>query len=155
MTQEASDERAALREQALGLLARREHSQYELRLKLWRRGFEDDLVDEVISELRDEDLLSDARYAEAYVASRVSRGFGPIRIRGELQQRGVDEALAEDAVANADCDWEANAADQLRRRFGDEPADDQRERQRQYRYLANRGYASDHIRRVLDERDSV
>jgi regulatory protein len=140
-----------VREQAIALLARREHSQYELRLKLWRRGCDDELVDAVIDELRDEDLLSDARFAEAYVDSRARRGFGPVRIRGELQQRGVNDALAEEAVANVECDWEASAAEQRRRRFGAALPEDGRQRQQQYRYLTNRGFTSDQIRTALGD----
>lgn len=151
MATDSGDEYSSLREQAIGLLARREHSEYELRLKLWRRDFDDDRVDTVISELREEDLVSDARFAEAYADSRARRGFGPVRIRGELQQRGVDDALAEQAVAAVDCDWEASAAEQRRRRFGEAPPEDARERQKQYRYLTNRGFTGDHIRHALGD----
>jgi regulatory protein len=75
----------------MNYLARREHSQEELRLKLSQRGFSERLINEVIGELRDENLQSDARFAEVFTRSRVAKGYGVYRIRQELRQRGIAE----------------------------------------------------------------
>ena len=42
-----------------------------------------------------EGLLSNARYAESFIHSRFQRGQGPQKIRAELRERGVDDALIE------------------------------------------------------------
>ncbi len=82
-----------MRKRALDLLARREHAVAELTRKLIEKGFDEIFVHEALSALVDDGLLSDARYAESYVRSRMGKGFGPVRIREELRQRGVASAV--------------------------------------------------------------
>jgi len=150
---EACADEATIREAAIKLLARREHSEYELRAKLAKRDYDGDAVGAVIEALRGENLVSDERFAEAYVQSRVNKGFGPVRIRGELQQRGVSDALAQEALNAADCDWNAAAVEQLQRRFGTGAPLDRRERLRRYSYLSRRGFSGDQVNQALEGDD--
>jgi len=144
-------DRREIRERAVRLLARREHSRHELRAKLLRREQDEAAVDEVLAELADERLLSDQRFAEAYVRARYGQGHGPLKIRAELQQRGVDDSLAAPEVNAYADDWAALAVSVRRRRFGDGAPADLRERQRQYRYLAGRGFTSEQIRHAFED----
>ena len=73
---------------AVKLLAQREHSIFELRRKLARKKFPSDCIDDVVSSLRDSDLVSDARYAEVFVRSRINRGDGPMANRTSIRQIG-------------------------------------------------------------------
>ncbi|HET8700353.1 MAG TPA: regulatory protein RecX, partial [Nitrococcus sp.] len=82
-----------VRECALRLLSRREHSTHELALKLHQRGYAPCVVEVIIAELARERWLSDERYAAALVYSRRKQGYGPLRIRAELRHHRVDEAL--------------------------------------------------------------
>ena len=87
----------------LRLLAMREHSQRELFDKLALRGFTRDEVESIISRLAEQDWQNDARYAEAYVRQRIAKGYGPVRIAYELQQRGIrDVDLHEQAEEQAE-----------------------------------------------------
>ena len=135
----------------MGLLARREHSRKELAYKLAGRGFGHEEITETLDALEAERLLSDARFAESYVRSRSARGFGPLRIRLELQERGVDEALIEQYIAEAEEDWTELARAQHRKRFGSQRPADFNERAKQARFLQGRGFPSDIIHRVLNE----
>ena len=63
---------------AVKLLARREHSIQELRRKLSSREFSNDSIDAAVSSLQEADLVSDTRYAEVFVRSRINRGDGPV-----------------------------------------------------------------------------
>lgn len=145
------EQQAEVRDAALQLLARREHSALELRRKLLQREHPEAVVATVIAALAAENLLSDARFAEEFVRSRRDKGFGPQRIRAELRQRGVDPTVAESHLQSSAEDWQARALVQYRKRFGNEPPHDLAERGRRYRFLVNRGFTSDQIRRVLDE----
>ena len=74
----------------MDLLARREHSMEELRVKLRARGFEDgEAVERELGRLCAEGLLSDARFAEAFVHAHRRRGEGPLRIAAGLRERAV------------------------------------------------------------------
>ena len=63
-----------IRDKALKLLTRREHSRRELQQKLFQRGFENPLVDRVLEELCARNQLSDVRYAQALVSHRAKTG---------------------------------------------------------------------------------
>jgi len=52
-------------------------------------------VQATVNALVAEGLLSNARYAESFIHSRFQRGQGPQKIRAELRERGVDDALIE------------------------------------------------------------
>ncbi|MDH3859297.1 MAG: recombination regulator RecX, partial [Gammaproteobacteria bacterium] len=84
----------SIRKTAMDLLARREHSEHELRQKLKARGHDADAIDEVLQGLKQDHLLSDARFTEAYVSHRFNAGVGPLKIRYELRQKGIADALA-------------------------------------------------------------
>ncbi len=130
---------------ALDLLARREHSLAELRAKLAARGFPAEEVEGVVTALADKGLASNSRFLESFIASRIRKGQGPIRIRAELRQRGIDGATADAALAEAH-DWRALARDVRTTRFGAEPPADIRDRARQARFLEYRGFTAEQIR---------
>ena len=78
----------SLRRIAMDFLARREHSEQELRQKLKARADDADEVEAALHKLKDEGLQSDERFTEAYVHHRVNAGIGPLKIRYELRQKG-------------------------------------------------------------------
>jgi regulatory protein len=134
---------------ACDLLALRDHSTLELRRKLVRRGFDDAAVDATIGQLIARGLLDDRRFASDYAEQRSRKGFGPLRIRAELRERGIGD----DAVADAVCDDD----DLLRERmnavamgkFGGRP-EDRRSMARQARFLEQRGFPASLIWRYID-----
>jgi regulatory protein len=77
----------------------RPRTAHEVRQKLERSGITAATAEAAITELRIRGLLDDVAYSRAYVMSRLThRGYGPQRLRRELQQRGVQQALVEEAV---------------------------------------------------------
>src|ERR1700712_2233975 len=75
--------RSAARTTAIGLLARREHAQSEIKRKLRDRGYDNELTLAVIDDLTRQRLLSDERFAAMFIRSRAERGQGPVRLRAE------------------------------------------------------------------------
>jgi regulatory protein len=131
---------------ALSLLARREHSQRELRNKLRRLGFEEEAIAEALTALAGDGYQSDSRTAQARIDASLRRGHGPVRIRAELDERGLRGA---GGVIDQDTDWLAAARSLIDRKFGDEPPADAREYARRARFLQARGYTGDVIRKAL------
>src|SRR3970040_1698316 len=78
------------------MLARREHGHQELYAKLLRKGCTDSIAAETVKKLAGERLLSDDRFMESLIQARRNRGYGPLRIQKELQEKGV----APEAIAN-------------------------------------------------------
>lgn len=135
-----------LRQRALAFLARREHSRAELarRLAPFAQSTE---IAALLDELAARKLLSDARYAEARVAT-LSRKFGTARIAHALREAGVDASEAERALASARATELERARAAWAKRFGAPPAD-ALEKARQMRFLRARGFSFDAIRAVV------
>lgn len=137
----------------MDLLASREHSAVELRRKLTDRGFDSAAVEDALLALAREGLLSDRRFTESYVNSRTQKGVGPLRIRAELHERGIGNELIAEFLDERDRSWHAVARAAHRKRFGETPPRDFRERARQARFLQQRGFTAEQIRHILQQDD--
>lgn len=136
-------------EAALRLLARREHSRAELADKLARRDIDGSDIDTTLDRLEAEGALSEARFVEQLVRTRLGQGCGPLRIRRDLVAKGVDPDKADAEMPFDDDAWTRRAKAARSRRFGETIPTDQRARARQARFLERRGYTSAHIARAL------
>lgn len=140
-----------LREAAIRLLARREHGRRELADKLERKnaGVDPGVLHQVLDELAREGLQSDVRFAESFARQRAGKRFGPVRIRAELRQRGIDEGVADAAIDALEVDFFELAAETYVQRYGRSgPPGDMRERARRHQALLRRGFAHDHLREI-------
>lgn len=135
----------------MNILARREHSRAELARKLAPHA-EADEIDALLDVLEQENLLSNARYVEMLAHARAGK-HGSLRLKADLREKGVPEGDMSDALEVARMrDMEAARA-VWRKKFG-ELALDSAGRARQYRFLANRGFPSEVIRRVIGGLDN-
>jgi regulatory protein len=88
---------------ALRLLGRRDYTTAELRSRLLDRGFTVAAVDATLSALSAERLVDDRRTALAHIRTGSQiKGRGRLRLRRELQARGVDADLSEALLADLD-----------------------------------------------------
>lgn len=140
------------RDCALRLLGRREHSADELMRKLCQRGYAPAVVETVIAELARERWQSDERYAAELIHHRRKQGYGPLRIHAELRQHGMEGVLGNPQLQWDDADWAELAQRARTKRFGACSSLSLRERERQFRFLLNRGFTRDQILRVFQGR---
>ena len=136
----------------MDLLARREHGRVELTRKLRQRGATPELIEPALDRLTEEGLLSESRYLESFVSYRARSGYGPLRIREELGQRGLQRGDIEQALRESGIDWREQLLDTWQRKFAGELPMDARERARQGRFLSYRGYSMEMIGRLLSGR---
>ena len=137
-----------VRRAAMDLLARREHAFKELARKLSSR-FPHDLVYEALNRLREERLQCDDRFVESYVYSRQQRGYGPVRIKSELFQKGVDSELIGHYLLEREEHWDELAKEIKEKKFGELPPENMKERARQMRFLVQRGFSMGQIHSAL------
>lgn len=145
------ERRRAAREQsptqrALGLLVRREHSRKELTRKLTSRGLDREQVVDAVDRLAEAGWQNDERFAETLVRSRANNGYGPVHIRAELGTHGLDGEAIAAAMAAFEGDWLENARDLLRRRFGEDYANDPARRRKAADLLMRRGFEMETVR---------
>ncbi|HOL64696.1 MAG TPA: regulatory protein RecX [Accumulibacter sp.] len=135
-----------LRERAVRLLARRDHSRSELARKLAGNGEASIQLADTLDTLSAQGLLSDSRYALSRSQSR-SKTLGNARLAGELRAKGVDDELVNAALASIE-DELSRAQRVWQRKYGVLPASAE-EYARQARFLAARGFAAETIRQLL------
>lgn len=138
----------SLRQRAIGLLARREHSRAELARKLAAHGTPEE-IEATVERMIELGLLCDQRFAEAWVRAKAGR-FGLARLRHDLAQRGIAAELIDAALDGAGGDELERARMVWQRKFG-HAAVDRREWARQARFLQGRGFSSAVISKLLKE----
>jgi regulatory protein len=125
------------------LLARRDYAVAELELRLLRKWAGSDRIAErvagLIADLQADGSVSDSRFAESFTRSRRNRYHGPVKIRAELRQRAVPEAIVEEILRPMEHEWVPLAASWLSQRCNG-PLDFEA-RARYYRRLMSRGFS--------------
>ncbi len=146
---------AQLRAFAYRLLGRREYSVFELGQRMRQKwpGVDgvDVLIEELLEALQEENLLSDERFVESFVRSRVNRHQGPLKIKAALRDKGVSDSLVSTELEARAGQWTDLAAEWLERQ-NQGPIDFDLKK-KLYRRLANRGFthaqAMDAIERLM------
>lgn len=149
--QTAIERRQNIEQICLRLLTRREHSQRELLEKLALRGFSQDEALPVLEQIAEQNWQNDERFADVFVRQRIASGYGPLRIRYELQQRGITgvdlEALAVEAAGG----WLESILALYGRKYAAEQSLSQAEWVKRSRFLQQRGFSGETIKQLLAE----
>ena len=106
-----------IRLKIMNALSRREHSEKEIYLKFVNLVNSKDILLEEILKLKEEGLISNQRYAEAYIRSRFHSGFGPVRIKYELEKKGVIKTIIKTAFQETDLDWDDKLKSELKKKY--------------------------------------
>ncbi|WP_410497905.1 recombination regulator RecX [Chitinibacter sp. S2-10] len=137
----------SLRNKALQMLGRRDHSRAELAQKLQAYTETPEEIPALLDDFEARGWLSDSRFAEQWTHYRSQR-YGLGRLKQELRQKGITSDII-DASIEAVADQEEETARRLwRKKFG-QVAQDPKERAKQLRFLASRGFSTAVIYRVV------
>jgi regulatory protein len=107
-------------------------------------------IEEILNDFETRGWLSDERFAEALVRRRSER-YGARKIQDELQRAGVDSGKTADLIQGLRETEYQRARDLWLKKFG-VLAQEQKERARQYRFLASKGFSSEVVSKVLGGR---
>ena len=137
----------SLKGRALRLLSGREHSRAELERKLAAHEEAPGQLKGVLDELQARDFINEQRVVDS-VLHRRSGKLGALRLRQELQAKGLGGEMVQAALTQLKSTELERARQVWQRRFDATPAD-AAERGKQARFLAARGFDGEVIRRVL------
>jgi regulatory protein len=137
----------SLKGRALRLLSAREHSRAELERKLRAHEETPGQLAQALDELQAKGFINEQRVLESVLHQRAGR-LGAMRIRRELQEKGLDPQAVQEAVAGLQATELERAREVWRKKFGGPPAD-AAERGKQMRFLAARGFGGEVVRRVV------
>ena len=153
----------SLKARALRLLSLREYSRKGLAAKLaesearWSKLGSDQAeqtpevrsaqIEAVLDDFETRGWLSDERFAEALVRRRSER-YGMRKIADELERAGVDSKQSAKLLVTLKETEFQRAFDLWSRKYGVRPQD-QKEKARQYRFLASKGFGSDIVTKII------
>lgn len=137
----------SLKGRALRLLSGREHSRAELERKLAAHEEEPGQLKRVLDQLEARDFINEQRVVDSVVHRRSGK-LGALRIRQELQAKGLDGDMVRAALGQLKSSELERARQVWHRKFDTKPVD-AAERGKQARFLAARGFDGEVIRRVL------
>lgn len=133
----------------MNLLARRDHTEKELLRKLQRKEFVVADIQPVLQKLSEEGLLSNTRFLESFIQYRANRGYGPIRIKAELIERGIQEDSIDHHLNIADNAWFRRVREAWQKRFKNQLPTDFKTRAQQMRFLQYRGFTHEQIEHIF------
>ncbi len=141
------------RNRALSWLARREYGRQELLDKLVQRGCEEDTAARIVAALAAEGLVSDERFIEALLHVRRVRGYGPLYIRRELEEKGIARSTIQRWLDVGSRDWVEDVKRVNKKKFGGKQPANLAERAKRTRFLQYRGFTHEQIRQALGNDD--
>ena len=137
----------SLKARALRYLSMREHSRLELGRKLARHAEEGEDVEALLDFLEKNNWLSAERFSESLIHRRAGR-YGNSRVVAELQSHGVAGEALQELKAKLNDSEGARACEVWRRKFGT-VAGDAEERNKQVRFLMQRGFSLRAVRTAI------
>lgn len=112
----------AAKKKAIRILSRRDHSTFEITQKLKETGFPEAICFRVVRYLKEIHWLDDHKFIRQWSRFRLDlHGFGPIRLRRELLEKGLPAGEIELFINNLSEEWapESLAETALLRRYKD------------------------------------
>lgn len=129
---------------ALRFLERKPRSSHEIHLRLLSRGFRDEEIQETLERLSEYGFIDDRLFALKYAEEILSKGYGTVKIRRKLVEKGIDRDLIEEIVESFSDSEKVRAKEVLKtailkREFGS----DRQSRDRMLTYLVRRGFSDE------------
>lgn len=132
---------------AAGMLSRRPLSEKALRRKLLEKEFSEESIEYAMERMRLIGALDDQAYAETIVRSYRRKGCGKLRIRQELERRGVSRDVIQQEMELFEPDWDAMISLLDKRLRGD--VSDRMQNEKAFAVLQRRGFSFSQIREAM------
>ncbi len=138
------------RDKALEILSRKSVSKKELSDKLSQKGYDDSIIDDAISELETLGYVNDEEYANLFLEHCMAKMWGKKKIRYEMKQKGIPEAVIAEKLSQFD---EDDNLDEIKEiiisKYGNDDISDIKIKAKITRYLASRGFDFSLIDKVI------
>jgi len=132
-------------------LAMREWARKMLYQKAVAKFDDPKMVNDILDEFEEQDILSDKRFAEAYIRSaRDYRGYGPTKTKMRLLEKGVNSSLFSEYLAESHDIWTLRCHVERKKKYGAMP-ETMEEKSKQYKFLQQRGFRDSQIKLSFKE----
>ena len=152
---EKKEDFIAIREQAWRFLARRMHSEKELRDKLINKGYDQENIDKISLELENKNYLNDNSFARQMISDELYlKKSGPVLIKTKLLKKGVEitlvssliDELYDEELQHQNCRYFAN------KKFSSlKNSNDSSKKTKLANFLIQKGFSWDICNRIMSE----
>jgi len=146
-----------IKQRAFGYLSRRQHSTSEIRIKLRQKGYESELITEILEDLIKNNYLHDLDFARLYTEEKKkTKLWGRNKIKSELIKKGIKSDIIKEVISeflNEDIEYD-NALITARKKYNllkPRVADKNSLKQKLISFLNGRGYNYEIAGKVCDE----
>jgi regulatory protein len=149
-----TEESERARAYAFLLLKFRLRSEEELRQRLKKKKFKDPVIRQTLIFLKEKAFIDDREFAKLWIASRIKKPLGLIRLRQELRLKGVDQEIIDtqiEKIRQNYCEEEIVlkvGEAKFAKLQGIEPY---KAKRRLFQYLARRGFSPDTITNAIQQ----
>jgi regulatory protein len=145
-----------IKQSSFRYLSGRNHSRYELYLKLLKKKYNKQFIINTLDELEKTKLVDDCEFAKDYFSLQIKKKKGLLKIKADLFKKGVKREIIEEIVNNSADETEfLNSAKLLAERKLEQLQKRSLEKikikQKIFQYLAGRGFTTDIISRILNQ----
>lgn len=149
-----AEDLVAIREACFRYLSGRDHSSFEIKQKVGKKGYNENDIARVIENLSEGGYLNDEKFATKFVEEKTELNqWGPKKIRSHLYKKGIDRQIIDKVLTHKTDDLQLQqiCVDLVmkRKRHFLRENDDFKRKQKIYRYLAGRGFSGSVIKKSL------
>lgn len=103
------------KEKAFRYVALSKKTAFEVRKKLQKSGFDDEIIEKVISYMQNLKYIDDVEYVDAYIRQCMRlQNYSIFEIKNKLMQKGIDKYLLEEKLEElSNTDYEKKLAHKL------------------------------------------
>jgi len=154
-----NEEKKKAKDRALNFLSYRDRSEKEIRTKLNGIGYEDNIIEWVIGELKRLKFLDDERFAQGYAQTQmITRPMGEYFLKRELKQKGIDSELIDQTIEKVYEEKDQfsvakELAQQRKSRYKD--LGELKAKKRVSDFLLRRGFSWDVVSEVIERWDEL
>lgn len=125
---------------------------WEIKDLLFKEGIDEDAILAAVDYLQDYGFLNDREYAELYARDKRNlNGYGPVKIRYLLKQKGVDDELIADALEHFTQDDEIELMEKIVHKKYVRNRNLSKDKTKIIRFLLSRGFQYSAIKAVLSQ----
>jgi regulatory protein len=137
--------------QAVKYLSYRLVSEAQLFAKLQNKGYDEDVIWDVINELKSIGYINDLIYAQKYIYERIKlKPKSKKMLRMELKSKGVSEDIINQVLEEMDFDEDMIIDRLIKKKFGKYDITEPKIEKKIYYFLLHRGFSMENIRTALN-----
>jgi regulatory protein len=148
--------REEMTQKAKRYCAYQERCTSDLKRKLLSWGADPLLTDEIIALLKNENFLSDKRYAALFAISKINQNrWGRLKIEKALQQKDIPHEIIRNAMKETDPgQYEKNIMILIRQKMNEmKETDPLKIRQKILQFMLSKGYEAELIHKMLNPQE--